>query len=240
MCAQVQQQLSPLNAAFLAAGQEAGFPLTEDVNGFQQHGVSRFEMSVNKGIRNSVSFGYLHSQKENQNLTIWTGCQVLTITMEGTRATGFEVKYQGKVINVFGSREAILSCGGFGSAQLLMLSGIECKVNLPGVGSMRPTSCGSVSLRSANINDPLCIDPNYMATSEDWRVMRESMRLGLEVAKQPASKKYQHHEHTPGVHIRHGAAMDDFIREDAASAYHPCGTCKMGSGDDAINTQRQY
>ena len=75
MYSQVQKNLSSLNAAFLAAGQEAGFPLTEDVNGFQQEGVSRFEMSVNNSIRNSAAFGYLHSQKKNTNLTVWTGCQ---------------------------------------------------------------------------------------------------------------------------------------------------------------------
>ncbi|MGY8862790.1 MAG: GMC oxidoreductase, partial [Pseudomonadales bacterium] len=103
-----------------------------------------------------------------------------------------------------------------------------------GVGPMRPTSRGNVRLRSANINAPLLIDPNYMATSEDWRVMRESMRLGLEVAQQPAFKKYQYREDTPGVHIRNGKAMDDFIRDDAASAYHPCGTCKMGNENDPM------
>ncbi|MEH6579468.1 MAG: choline dehydrogenase [Amphritea sp.] len=337
--AQVQQDLSPLNAAFLEAGQQAGFPLTEDVNGYQQEGVSRFEMSVRNGIRNSAALGYLHSQKENPNLTVWTGCQVLQINLNGTRSTGFKVKYKGKVINVRAEREALLSSGVFGSAQLLMLSGIgpakhlaehgiDCKVDLPGVGEnlhdhlechiqietkeplslnrelqphrmlwagiqwfgfkkgvasvnqchvgaflnsspdtahpdvqfhffpvffdkdwiplattygyrigvgpMRPTSRGNVRLRSADINDPLRIDPNYMATDEDWRVMRESMRLGLEVAKQPAFKKYQYREDTPGIHIRNGKAMDDFIRDDAASAYHPCGTCKMGHDEDSM------
>jgi choline dehydrogenase len=339
MYSQVQKNLSPLNAAFLAAGQEAGFPLTEDVNGFQQEGVSRFEMSVNSGIRNSTAFGYLHSQKKNTNLTVWTGCQVLKINLDGARATGFKVSYKGKVFDVLAERELLLCNGVFGSAQLLMLSGIgpakhlaehgiDCEVDLPGVGEnlhdhlechiqietkqplslnrelqphrmlwagmqwfgfkkgvasvnqchvgaflnsspntahpdvqfhffpvffdknwipvsttygyrigvgpMRPTSRGNVRLRSANINAPLLIDPNYMATSEDWRVMRESMRLGLEVAQQPAFKKYQYREDTPGVHIRNGKAMDDFIRDDAASAYHPCGTCKMGNENDPM------
>jgi choline dehydrogenase len=337
--AQIQQHLSPLNAAFLEAGQEAGFPLTDDVNGFQQEGVSRFEMSVRNGIRNSAAFGYLHSQKKNPNLTVWTGCQVLKINLDGTRATGFKVQYKGRVIDVCAEREALLCNGVFGSAQTLMLSGIgpakhlaehgiDCKVDLPGVGEnlhdhlechiqietkealslnrelqpyrmlwagiqwfgfkkgvasvnqchvgaflnssphtahpdvqfhffpvffdknwiplsttygyrigvgpMRPTSRGNVRLRSANSNDPLRIDPNYMATSEDWRVMRESMRLGLEVAQQPAFKRYQYREDTPGIHIRNGKAMDDFIRDDAASAYHPCGTCKMGHEDDLM------
>lgn len=337
--AQRQENLSPLNAAFLEAGQQAGFPLTADVNGYQQEGVSRFEMSVRDGIRNSTAYGYIHSQSANPNLTIWLNCEVQQINLEGTKATGFKVKYKGRIINVVAQREAIVCCGVFGSAQLLMLSGIgpaahlreqeiNCRVDLPGVGEnlqdhlechiqietkepvslnrelqphrmlwagmqwfgfkkgvasvnqchvgaflnssaetlhpdiqfhffpvffdknwipvsttygyrigvgpMRPTSRGNVRLRSRNVSDPLRIDPNYMSTEEDWRVMRESMRLGIEFANQPAFKKYNFREDTPGTHIRSGKAMDDFIREDAASAYHPCGTCKMGRDDDPM------
>ncbi|WP_312352288.1 GMC oxidoreductase [Pseudomonas sp.] len=103
-----------------------------------------------------------------------------------------------------------------------------------GVGPMRPTSRGTVRLRSAKVSDPLRIDPNYMATEEDWRVMREAMRLGLAFAEQPALKRFNHREDTPGVQVRGGKAMDDFIREDAASAYHPCGTCRMGDANDAL------
>jgi choline dehydrogenase len=103
-----------------------------------------------------------------------------------------------------------------------------------GVGPVRPTSRGNVRLKSNDINDPLLIDPNYMATDEDWRVMREAMRLGLEVAQQSAFKRFHYREDTPGKHIRNGTAMDEFIREDAASAYHPCGTCKMGHNDDSM------
>lgn len=337
--AQRQEDLSPLNAAFLEAGQQAGFPLTEDVNGYKQEGVSRFEMSVRDGIRNSSAYGYIHSQSNNPNLTIWLNCEVQQVNLDGNKARGFKVKYKGQMVNVRAEREAILACGVFGSAQLLMLSGIgpaahlrehdiTCKVNLPGVGEnlqdhlechiqietkepvslnrelqphrmlwagiqwfgfkkgvasvnqchvgaflnsspetvhpdiqfhffpvffdknwipvsttygyrigvgpMRPTSRGNVRLRSRNVSDPLRIDPNYMATEEDWRVMREAMRLGIEFSKQPAFSKYNYREDTPGTHIRGGKAMDEFIRDDAASAYHPCGTCKMGRNDDPM------
>ena len=58
--AQRYENLSPLNSAFIEAGIEAGFKKSEDVNGFQQEGVSRFEMSVDNGIRNSASYGYLN------------------------------------------------------------------------------------------------------------------------------------------------------------------------------------
>ena len=97
---------------------------------------------------------------------------------------------------------------------------------------MRPTSRGSVRLASNKVTDPLLIDPNYMSTQEDFRVMREAIRLGLEAAEQPAFKPFHYREDTPGVQICSTKEIDDFIRDDAASAYHPCGTCKMGADTD--------
>ena len=58
--AQPLDALNPLNAAFLEAGQQAGHHLSEDVNGFMQEGVSRFEMSVEKGYRSTSARAYLH------------------------------------------------------------------------------------------------------------------------------------------------------------------------------------
>lgn len=101
-----------------------------------------------------------------------------------------------------------------------------------GVGPMRPTSRGNVRLRSNKITDSLRIDPKYMSTEEDWRVMRAAMNLGLKIADQTAFKPFHYREDTPGLQVRSAKAMDEFIRIDAASAYHPCGTCKMGSKDD--------
>jgi len=111
-----------------------------------------------------------------------------------------------------------------------------------GVGPMRPTSRGNVRLQSTKVTDPMLIDPNYMATDADWQVMRESMRLGLEVAGQSAFKPYHHKQVTPGPLIPSAKAMDDFIREDVSSSYHPCGTCKMGADTDimvVVNDQLQ-
>ncbi len=73
-----------------------------------------------------------------------------------------------------------------------------------------------------------------MATDDDWRVMREAMKLGLDAAQRPAFKPFHYREDTPGIQIRSGKAMDEFIRDDAASAYHPCGSCKMGAGNDEM------
>ncbi|WP_315981080.1 GMC family oxidoreductase N-terminal domain-containing protein [Aliamphritea spongicola] len=140
---QRQEQLSPLNAAFLEAGQEAGWPLTEDVNGYQQEGVSRFEMSVKKGVRNSTAFAYLHNMPARDNLTVWTGCQILKVNLQGTAVTGCQVKYKQQVLDVSADQETLLCAGVFGSPQLLMLSGIgpaahlkehdiDCQADLPG------------------------------------------------------------------------------------------------------------
>jgi choline dehydrogenase len=142
---QRQEQLSPLNNAFLNAAMQAGLPMTDDVNGYQQEGVSRFEMSVENGVRNSAAYGYLHRDKAIERMTVWSGCKILKINLEGTRAVGFKVRYQGREINVLSRIETIVCCGVFGSPQLLMLSGIgprqhlnqldiKCHVDLPGVG----------------------------------------------------------------------------------------------------------
>ena len=335
--AQRQEALSPLNQAFLDAGIEAGYPLTSDVNGYQQEGVSRFEMSVDRGIRNSASYGYLHSRKDDGNLTIWTQSTLKQINLVGNRATGFKVLHEDTLVNVIARKETLLCAGVFGSPQLLMLSGIgpgdhlketgiDPRVELPGVGQnlqdhlechiqietkepvslnrelqlhrmllagvqwfgrksgvasvnqchvgaflksgahishpdvqfhffpvffnkdwiptrqtngyrigvgpMRPTSRGHVRLKSREVEDPLLIDPNYMSTEDDWRVMRESVRLGLLFARQPALRRFHFREDMPGVDVNATAALDEFIRMDASSAYHPCGTCKIGTKND--------
>jgi choline dehydrogenase len=104
-----------------------------------------------------------------------------------------------------------------------------------GVGPVRPISRGEVRLRSKDPDDVLLIDPNYLAEEEDWAVMREAIRMGIKVSRQPAFKDFHFKEHTPGFDIADDQALDDFIREDASSAYHPCGTCKMGPREDAMS-----
>ncbi|MNQ98703.1 GMC oxidoreductase [Pseudomonas jessenii] len=99
---------------------------------------------------------------------------------------------------------------------------------------MRPVSRGQVKLKSCNPDDSLLIDPNYLAAEEDWRVMCEALRIGIKVSRQPAFKAFHFKEHTPGFDISDDAALDEFIREDASSAYHPCGTCRMGETSDQL------
>ena len=100
------------------------------------------------------------------------------------------------------------------------------------VGPMRSESRGSVSLRSADpMHDPV-IKFNYMSEESDWVDFRKCIRLTREIFAQDAFKPYSKHEIQPGVAAQRDDELDDFIREHAESAYHPCGTCKMGSKDD--------
>ncbi len=101
-----------------------------------------------------------------------------------------------------------------------------------GAGPMRPESRGTVRLASTNPNDAPLIDPNYLATDNDWFVMREGLKLGRELLSQPAFKEFHQREDLPGTHVKTDADWDEFIREDASSAYHPCGTARMGADGD--------
>ena len=333
----VQQQLNPLNAAFLEAGQQAGHELTEDVNGFRQEGVSRFEMTVEKGYRSSSARAYLHEQAMRENLDVVTGAKVLRVVVENGRATGVEFVKGKRQAIVSADKEVIMAAGVFGTPQILMLSGIgpeahlrehgievvhsapmlgenlqdhleahiqvetdqpvslnkylkphlmvwagiqwfawkggvaavnQCHVGaflksdeavthpniqfhffpvffgenwIPnpakngyrlGAGTMRPESRGTVRLASANPDDALLIDPNYLATERDRHEMREGLKLGRELLAQAAFKPFHRREDLPGEQVRTDAELDEFIRKDASSAYHPCGTARMGADGD--------
>ncbi len=333
-----QDELNPLNAAFLEAGQQAGHTLSEDVNGYAQEGVSRFEMSVEKGYRSSSARAYLHAQKKRTNLDVVTGIKVLRVVTKNGRATGVEL-VKGRETRVVEARsEVVLSAGVFGTPQILMLSGIgpedhlkqhginivhnspmlgenlhdhleahiqvetdkpvslnkylkphvmvwagiqwfgwkggvaavnQCHVGaflrtsaavthpnvqihffpiffgenwIPnpskngyrlGAGQMRPESRGSVRLCSADPADAPLIDPNYLATDRDRCEIREGLKMGRDIMAQSAFREFHRREDLPGETVRSDAELDEFIRRDASSAYHPCGTARMGADGDS-------
>ncbi len=102
------------------------------------------------------------------------------------------------------------------------------------VGPMRSASRGSVALSSADPQaDPL-IRFNYMSDPKDWEDFRTCIRLTREVFGQEAFAPFRGHEIQPGDAVQSDDELDDFIREHAESAYHPCGTCRMGAADDAL------
>lgn len=100
------------------------------------------------------------------------------------------------------------------------------------VGPMRSKSRGAVTLASAHPEAPPRILFNYMSHPDDWTEFRRCIRLTRELFEQDAFKPFVKHEIQPGEAVQSDAALDGFIREHAESAYHPCGTCRMGRSDD--------
>jgi choline dehydrogenase len=101
-------------------------------------------------------------------------------------------------------------------------------------GPMRSRSRGSVTLRSADPRDNPKILFNYMSDPSDWEDFRTSIRLTREIFGQPAMAQYVKDEIQPGRGAQTDAELDDFIREHVESAYHPCGTVRMGRRDDPM------
>ena len=102
------------------------------------------------------------------------------------------------------------------------------------VGPMRSKSRGSVSLRSSDPWHNPEIRFNYMSHPDDWSDFRHCIRLTREIFGQQAFDTYRGKEISPGAEVSSDDALDAFIRSHAESAYHPCGTCRMGSADDAM------
>lgn len=135
---------NPLFDTFLAAAKEAGYQLTEDVNGYRQEGFARFDRNVYRGRRLSSARAYLHPVKHRKNLTIKTRSFVRKVLFEGKKAIGVEVQRGRKIQNIYG-KEIILCGGAINTPQILQLSGIgnaehlkklgiEPVHHLPGVG----------------------------------------------------------------------------------------------------------
>ncbi|MBC8330809.1 MAG: choline dehydrogenase [Anaerolineae bacterium] len=136
---------NPLFTAFFEAVQQAGYPLTDDVNGYKQEGFAPFDRNIRKGRRMSASRTYLHPVMDRPNLEVKTRAFVTKILFEGKRAIGVEVSTRGGKSEEIYGKDIILSGGSINSPQLLQLSGvgnaeelsalgIDVVHNLPGVG----------------------------------------------------------------------------------------------------------
>ncbi len=330
---------NPLYKAFVEAGRDAGYPVTDDYNGRQQEGFGAFEMTVWNGRRWSAANAYLKPALKRHNLKLETRALARRIVMDGKRATGVEYEQGGKIKTATARREVILSASAFNSPKLLQLSGIgnpddlkhlgiapvhalpgvganlqdhlevymqvEClqpvSLNrrlgliskgfiglewllfktglgatnhfescgfirskagveypdiqfhfLPGairydgrsaaktdgfqahVGPNRMKSRGSVKLRSADPKEPPEIRFNYLSHPDDMADFVTCIKLTREVFDQPAMAPFKGKEIQPGDHATSDEAIEGFIREHAESAFHPCGTCRMGSADDPM------
>jgi choline dehydrogenase len=330
---------NPLYQAFIDAGSQAGYPVTEDYNGRQQEGFGAMEMTVWNGTRWSVATAYLRPALRRPSLKLETRAYVRRILLEDRRAAGVEYSRFGKVRTVRAAREVILAASSINSPKLLQLSGIgdaehlrsvgiEPIHHLPGVGAnlqdhlevylqvscpepitlnskvgllskgligaqwfflrtglgatnhfeacgfirskagveypdiqyhflpaairydgkaaapghgfqvhfgpMRSKSRGHVRVRSADPNVAPEILFNYMSHPDDWADFRACIRLTREVFRQPAMARYRGAEIQPGDEVTTDEAIDAFIREHCESAFHPCGTCRMGQPSDPM------
>tara|TARA_E500000318_G_scaffold87243_1_gene84158 strand:+ start:123 stop:1781 length:1659 start_codon:yes stop_codon:yes gene_type:complete len=329
---------NPLYHAFVEAGQQAGFEMTEDYNGEKQEGFGPMEMTAWNGRRWSAANAYLKPALKRPNLTMVNGL-ARRVIFDGKRATGIEIARGSSIETITANREVILAASSLNSPKLLKLSGIgpadelgqhsievladrpgvganlqdhlelyiqqECtqpislysKLNLfskgliglewllfksglgatnhfesaaflrskPGVeypdiqyhflpvairydgkspakshgfqahvGPMRSKSRGTVTLRSADPMDAPVIKFNYMSHEDDWADFRHCIRLTREIFGQDAFTPYRGREIAPGDDVTSDEALNDFIRSEVESAYHPSGTCRMGAADDPM------
>jgi choline dehydrogenase len=330
---------NPLYNAFIEAAKQAGYPATSDVNGYQQEGFGRMDMTAYKGRRWSAANAFLKPAKNRPNLTIHSHSLASRIIFEGKDAVGVAYRRGGIETTARARREVILSAGSINSPQLLLLSGIgpasqlqalgipvvadrpgvganlqdhlefyfqvACKQPItlyskmnplakaiigarwllrhdglgatnhfescgfirsrPGipyadiqyhflpvavrydgraiatqhgfqahVGPMRSKSRGAITLKSPDPTMPPKIVFNYMSHEDDWVEMRACVRLTREIFAQPAFAEFAGDEISPGANITTDEQIDSFIAGAVESAYHPCGTCKMGNPADTM------
>ena len=140
-----EMKLNPLYQAFIDAGEEAGYPTTDDYNGYRQEGFGPMHMTVDGGVRASTSNAHLRPALKRPNLTLMKGVLTRKVLLDGKKATGIEYQQGGSIKTATARKEVILSAGSIGSPQLLQLSGIgpakvlqdagvEVVQDLPGVG----------------------------------------------------------------------------------------------------------
>jgi choline dehydrogenase len=329
---------NPLFDAFIQAGKQAGYPVTEDYNGAQQEGFGPMEATIWKGRRWSAANAYLRPAMKKGLVQLVRGLARRVVIADG-RATGVEIARAGGLEVISAKAEVILAASSINTPKLLMLSGIgpgahlaEHGINVVAdragvganlqdhmelylqfaaskpvslfkywnlwgkarvgaqwlftgtgigasnqfeacafirsdkgvaypdiqyhflpiavrydgkaaaeghgfqahVGPMRSKSRGSVTLRSADPNDAPRIRFNYMSHPDDWRDFRRCIRLTREIFAQSAMQAYVRHEIQPGASVQTDDQLDAFIRDHAESAYHPCGTARIGRRDDPL------
>jgi len=328
---------NPLYNAFIDAGAQAGFELTDDYNGAKQEGFGAMEQTIHGGRRWSAANAYLRPALKRKNISIVKGF-ARRVIIENQRATGVEIEARNQIQVVKARREVILTASSINSPKLLMLSGIgpgaelqkhgidvvaerrgvgqnlqdhmelyiqqesiqpitlysvlnpvskaligarwlffktglgatnhfeaaaflrsRAGVDYPDiqyhfipaavrydgkaaakthgfqahVGPMRSKSRGSVTLRSPDPWAKPEIRFNYMSHPDDWVDFRHCIRLTRQIFAQAAFDPFRGPEISPGAHVQSDDELDDFIRHHVESAYHPCGTCRMGKRDDA-------
>jgi choline dehydrogenase len=125
---------NPLNPIWIEAGRQAGYPVTSDMNGFQQEGFGEMDMTVAGGRRCSAANAYLRPAMSRSNLSVRTHTLVTRVLFDGRRAVGVSYTHGGVAVIVRARREVIVSAGSIASPQLLKLSGVGPGAELHALG----------------------------------------------------------------------------------------------------------
>jgi len=125
---------NPLNPVWIEAGRQAGYPVTSDMNGFQQEGFGEMDMTVGGGRRCSAANAYLRPAMSRDNLCVRTHTLVRRVLFEGRRAVGVSYTRGNGTVTVRARREVIVSAGSIASPQLLKLSGVGPVAELQALG----------------------------------------------------------------------------------------------------------
>ena len=115
---------SGLMDSFLKATQEAGYPPTEDMNGYQQEGFGPMDRTTLNGVRHSTAQAYLHPVSERSNLKIFTRAEATRLLINTDRIVGVQYNRSGELKEVRANKEVVLCGGPINNPKLLMLSGI--------------------------------------------------------------------------------------------------------------------
>src|SRR5205807_1703355 len=238
---------NPLNAAWLEAGRQAGYALTADMNGFGPArelaglgiDVVRDLPGVGENLQDHLEFYFQIACREP--VTLYSQMSLLRRALIGVRwiltKDGLGASNHFETGGFVRSRAGVrypdiqfhflpLAVSYDGSA-LAREHGFQAHV-----GPMRSRSAGWVRLRSAEPHDPPKICFNYMSQPADREALRACVRITRELFAQPAFDRYRGREIQPGEGVGTDEQIDAFIREKAESAFHPCGTSRMGSATD--------
>ena len=102
------------------------------------------------------------------------------------------------------------------------------------VGPNKPESRGRVAIESSDPNAKPSIEFNYISTEQDRQDWRDCIRLTREILAQPAMDTFRGTEIQPGIEVESDQAIDQWVKQNVESAYHPSCTCKMGANHDPM------
>ena len=152
VCAGNKMSGNSLYEAFIQAGGEAGYPLTDDYNGRQQEGFGAMHMTVRNRVRASAASAYLRPIMNRPNLRYVGGTLVHRVLFEESRAVAVEYEKDGRIFQVQARGEVLMAAGSIGSPSLLQRSGIGSAHHLESLGI--EVQCDSPSV-GENLQDHL-------------------------------------------------------------------------------------